>query len=449
MSSPYQLDMLKFRRQKYARKVRRKDAVANVKHHQLTPQKIKTLGPGVHTDGETLNLWVSDNLSKRWMQRVSINGRQRNLGLGGYPRVGLAEAREQTRDNLSIIRQGRDPLQEKRLARQQAKLQASLPKFRDFATFVVNDRHEGKLDGDSFKQWMRSLTKHAFPVIGDKRIDEIEEAQVKAMLRPIWLEFPETAKRVRQRTETVFDCARSEGWMAGKDNPAGKHILKALPPQPDNTENHLSLPYSEVSDAIATVWNSDADLVTKLGFEFLVLTGARTAEVRNAVWSEFDLDKRIRTIPAAKMKMKRDHTVPLLDRVLEILDEARTLTDGEGLVFPNERERMKGILKPMSKSVFLVRLNDLKIEAVPHGFRASFRTWAEEQQPHSEAAAELALAHGKKTKVVQAYARSGLLETRRRLMRNWEHYLKTGEVLPFEWVTSDLKPLPGQHLLAA
>ena len=449
MSSPYQLDMLKSRRQKYARKVCRKDAMANVKYRQLDPQTIKTLGPGVHTDGETLSLWVSENLSKRWMQRASINGKQRNMGLGGYPKVGLAKARETARNNLSIIRQGRDPIQEKRLSRQQTKLQASLPKFRDFATFVVNDRHEGELDGDSFKQWMRSLTKHAFPVIGNKRIDEIAEAQVMAMLRPIWLEFPETARRVRQRTETVFDCARTEGWMAGKDNPAGKHILKSLPRQPNNTENHLSLPYSEVSDAIATVWNSDADLVTKLGFEFLVLTGARTAEVRNAVWSEFDLDKRIRTIPAAKMKMKRNHTVPLTDRMLEILDEAGTLTDREGLVFPNERERKKGVLKPMSKSVFLVRLNDLTIEAVPHGFRASFRTWAEEQQPHSEPAAELALAHGKGNKVMEAYARSGLLETRRGLMGNWEHYLKTGEVLPFKWATSESQLLPRQHPLAA
>ena len=423
--------------------------MANVKYRQLTPQIIKTLGPGVHTDGETLTIWVSDNLSKRWMQRVSINGKQHNLGLGGYPTVGLSEAREKTRDNLSIIRQGRDPLQEKRLSRQQTKLQASLPNFRDFATFVVNNLHEGKLDGDSFKQWMRSLTKHAFPVIGDKQIDEIKEAQVMAMLRPIWLEFPETARRVRQRTETVFDCAKTEGWMEGKDNPAGKHILKSLPRQPKNTENHLSLPYSEVSDAIATVWNSDADLVTKLGFEFLVLTGARTAEVRNAVWSEFDLDKRVRTIPAETMKMKRGHTVPLTDRMLEILDEAGTLTDREGLVFPNERERMKGNLKPMSKSVFLVRLNDLKIEAVPHGFRASFRTWAEEQQPHSEPAAELALAHGKGNKVLEAYARSGLLETRRGLMGNWEHYLKTGEVLPFKWATIETQLLPRQHPLAA
>ena len=423
--------------------------MANVKYRQLTPQIIKTLGPGVHTDGETLTIWVSDNLSKRWMQRISINGKQHNLGLGGYPTVGLAEARERTRDNLKIIRHGRDPLQEKRLSRQQAKLQASLPNFRDFATLVINNLHEGKLDGDSFKQWTRSLTKHAFPVIGDKQIDEIKEAQVMAMLRPIWLEFPETARRVRQRTETVFDCAKAEGWMEGKDNPAGKHILKSLPRQPKNTENHLSLPYSEVSDAIATVWNSDADLVTKLGFEFLVLTGARTAEVRNAVWSEFDLDKRVRTIPAETMKMKRGHTVPLTDRMLEILDEAGTLTDREGLVFPNERERKKGILKPMSKSVFLVRLNDLTIEAVPHGFRASFRTWAEEQQPHSEPAAELALAHGKGNKVLEAYARSGLLETRRGLMGNWEHYLKTGEVHPFKWATSEAQLLPRQHPLAA
>ena len=414
--------------------------MANVKFHEFTAEEIKALKePGTYTDGETLTIRVSDNGKKRWIQRVSIHGKQHNLGLGGYPAVGLAEARRRTQDNLRAIREGRDPLQEKRDARQATKKRNETPTFRKLATEAINLRRPTWKGTNSADQWTGSLTNYAFPVIGDKRVDQITRADVIDILLPIWTEKEETARRVRQRIATIMDLAIVKGCR--DDNPADKFIIKALPQHSYRVENFKALPYVQVPSAIEAIRDSTADLLTKLGLEFKILTAARTIEVRFADWSQIYLKEKLRTITAAQMKMTRDHRIPLSDRAVNILEEAHDLTGGTGLIFPNERSRRKGDPKPLSDAAFSTLLKRLGMEAQPHGFRSSFKDWAIEKQMGSDLPSEFALSHVEGSKAKRAYARTDLLETRRGLMQNWAHFCSTGETLPFQWEDSDLQKL--------
>ena len=414
--------------------------MANVKHHLLTAQKIKALTePGTYTDGETLTIRVSDNGKKRWIQRISIHGKQHNLGLGGYPAVGLAEARQRAQDNQRAVREGRDPLQEKRDATQQAKRKDAVPTFRQTAAEAIDLRRRTWRREESADQWEASLENYVFPVMGDIRVDEITTADVIKVLIPIWSEKQETSRRIRQRVSTILDLAIVQEWR--KDNPAGTFITKGLPQHNNLVEHFRALPYAEVPSAIETVRKSTADLVTKLGLEFQLLTAARPVEVRFAHWGQIDLKQRLRTIPAADMKMSRNHRIPLSDRVIEILDEVRDLNNGEGLTFPNDRSRMKGDPKPLSDAAFSTLMKRLQIDAVPHGFRSSFKDWATEKQMGSDLPSEFALAHVEGGKAKNAYARTDLLETRRLLMQNWAHFCSTGESPPFVWENSELQRL--------
>ncbi len=414
--------------------------MANVKHYQLTAQKIKGLTePGSYTDGETLTLRVSENGNKRWIQRVSIKGKQHNLGLGGYPAVGLAEARRKTQKNLNAVREGRDPLQEKRDAIQATKKKNTTPTFREVAAEEIERRRPTWKGTKSLNQWTWSLTRHAFPIIGDKRVDLITKADVTDILSPIWIKNEETARRVRQRMEAILDLAIAKGWA--EDNPASPRITKTLPMQTQKVESFKALPYAQMPSAIEIIRNSTADLLTKLGLEFKILTAARTAEVRFADWSEFDIEEKLRTITAEDMKMSRDHRIPLTDRAITILGEARELTGGTGLVFPNERTRKKGAPKALSDAAFSRMLDRIGVDSSPHGFRSSFKDWAREKQVGSDLPSEFALSHVEGSQAKRAYARTDLLETRRGLMQNWAHFCSTGETLPFQWEDAELQML--------
>lgn len=417
--------------------------MANVKHHLLTAPKIKALAePGTYTDGETLTIRVSDNGKKRWIQRISIHGKQHNLGLGGYPAVGLSEARQRAQDNLRAVREGRNPLKEKRDASQAIKKRSATPTFHELAMQAIDLRRPTWKGTKSAEQWTWSLRNFAFPVIGDKRVDEITTADITEILIPIWSEKEETSRRVRQRISNVMDLAIAKGWR--NDNPAGTFITKGLPHQTHIVENFKALPYAEVPSAVETIRNSTADLVTKLALEFKILTAARTAEVRFADWSEIDLKKSLRTIPVADMKMRkmrRDFRIPLSDRATNILGEALELSSGTGLVFPNERTRKRGVPKPLSDAAFSTLMKRLGMDASPHGFRSSFKDWATEKQMGSDLPSEFALAHVEGGKAKRAYARTDLLETRRGLMQNWAHFCSTRETPAFQWEDFDLQKL--------
>ena len=381
---------------------------------KLNNLKAKALDkPGRHRAGDGLYLNVSPSGSKSWVQRIVVHGRRRDIGLGPYPAVSLADAREIAHDNRTAISQGRDPVAEKREARQAGLRNApSIPTFAEAASLVIELRRPAWSNARHAAQWENTLAVYAHPVIGNKTVDSITPADAMAVLTPIWTAKPETASRVRQRMETVMDWAITHGYRL--DNPAGRSLLRVLPPVKRLKEHRQALPYAQVPGAMARVRESTANIPTKLAFEFLVLTASRSVEVRAAEWSEIDLEEATWEVPAARMKARRPHRVPLAGRALEILREASRFGDGHGLVFPSARSG-----KAASPTTFIALIRRLGIPAVPHGFRSSFRDWVIEKTATPWAVAEAALAHNVGNSTEAAYMRSDLFDQRRALMDAW------------------------------
>ena len=405
--------------------------MANVKHAMMTEEMVEELTkPGTYGDGDGLTLRVSKTWRKHWVLRVTISGRPRNIGLGSYPAVGLAEARERAKENLAAIRQGQDPVRERRAAMEQANPQASVPTFRVASATVIEYLTPTWRTPDSAKQWERSLSNHILPVLGDKLLSEITPSDITKVLTPIWLEKEETARRVLQRMARIFDFAVEQDWR--QDNPAGKHILRSLPKQNRQRQHYPALNYHEVPNALATVRDSSADQITKLAIEFMVLCAARSGEVCSAHWSEIDIANGVWKMPATKTKTLKEHLVPLSDPAVEIITEARALTGGEGLVFPSMRSIQRGEPKRLSNTAFAVLMKRLEIPGVPHGMRHSFRNWAWEQQDGSDLAADCSLGLPIVGMREQSLTRFVPLEDQRRLLQNWATFLKTGESPSFK-----------------
>ncbi|MHA7849398.1 tyrosine-type recombinase/integrase [Roseovarius sp.] len=380
--------------------------------------------PGKYSDGNGLFLMVQPNGSKSWVQRITIRGKRRDIGLGGAGYVSLAEAREMALENKKLARAGGDPLQAKREA------QAVLT-FAEAAR-KVHEMHKPTWRNQKHAaQFISTLETYAFPKIGAFKVGDVTTADVLAVLQPIWLEKPETARRVRQRIGTVLKWAVAKGWR--QDNPA-ENIGQALPKH-ETTKNHRkALPYAQVSECIEAVQHSNAWPATKLALEFLILTATRSGEVRGALWDEIEFQggetaKAAKTatwiIPASRMKMKKPHRVPLSARALEILKEAEALRGASGLVFPSMRD------KPLSDMTLSKLVKEQGFDVHVHGFRTSFRTWAQEQTNFPREVAEVALAHVVKDKAEAAYARSDMFEKRRKMMERWARYLEArrGELI--------------------
>lgn len=379
----------------------------------------KTSKPGRYNDGNGLFLQVDPSGAKRWGQRLVIHGRQRTLGLGGCALVSLAEAREAALANRKIARSGGDPLAQLRRT-------TDIPTFEAAAATVIELHRHGWRNEKHAAQWASTLRAYVFPRLGQRSVADIGTADVMAVLMPIWNEKPETARRVRQRISTVMKWAVAQGYRS--DNPAGDAIGAALPKHNGTAKHHhRALPHGEVAAAIEAVRDSNAGRSVKLAFEFLVLTAARSGEVRLATWGEINKASKTWTVPAARMKAGREHRVPLSHRALEILDETRVLADESGLVFPGTRTG-----KPLSDMTLSKILRDLGLDAVPHGFRSSFRNWAAECTNAPRDVMEAALAHTVRDKVEAAYNRTDLFERRRALMDQWASYLDgaAGAVVP-------------------
>ncbi len=283
------------------------------------------------------------------------------------------------------------------------------------AAAVLEQQRPGWRNAKHARDWPRSLRAYAFPRIGGLPVSEVTTADVLAILTPIWHDKPETARRVRQRIGAVMKWAVAMGHR--QDNPAGDALGQAIGRQQAVVQHMRALSHGSVADALATVRVSQASVTTKRAFEFLVLTAARSGEVRLATRDEMDLDAGVWTIPAARMKAKRDHRVPLSGRALAILHDVQSLSDGTGLVFRSPRG------KPLSDMTLSKLIKELGIAAVPHGFRSTFRDWAAEETNHPREVVEAALAHTVRNPTEAAYARSDLFERRRRLMNEWAAYL--------------------------
>ena len=368
----------------------------------------------MHGDGNGLYLRVTGSGSRSWMQRIVIHGRRRDLGLGGYPATGLAEARALALANKALVNAGRDPLAERQ--------RADVPTFREAAAKVYEANLSRWRSGKHTVNWWGSLERHAFPVIGDVKVDRVRRGDVLAVLDPIWTVRPETARRVRQRIRTILRWCEAHDHCAG--NAAGEALNGALPPMPRLKAHHRALPYREVTEALETVDASDASLAAKLCLRFLVLTAARSGEARGATWDEIDEDAREWRIPAGRMKGGVEHRVPLSDAASTVLGQAGLLRDDSGLVFPSPARPGR----PMSDMTLtkVLRATGLAEHATVHGFRSAFRDWAAECTNAPHAVMELSLAHTVGSSVEQAYARSDLIAKRRALMDEWGSFV-TGE----------------------
>jgi integrase len=362
----------------------------------------------MHLDGDGLYLQVTESGARSWILRTLIHGKRRDMGLGGYPTVPLAEAREGAEKYRKIARQGGDPFSER------AKAKIVAPTFEEAARSVHSDHSPAWKNEKHRDQWITTLKEYAFPVFGSRRVDHIESADVLKALAPIWLTKPETARRVRQRIGVVLNWAKAAGHRF--DNPV-EGISKGLPKQTDTASHFRALPFSQVPAFLSKLRKAGASDPIKLAFEFLILTATRTNESLLAKWQEFDLKAAIWTIPAARMKAKREHRVPLSPRCLEILAEAKRLSNGNDYVFPGS-----GVSKPLSNMVFLMLLRRMKYTVTAHGFRSSFRDWAAERTNVPREVCEAALAHAVGDATEAAYRRTDLFERRRELMETWSTF---------------------------
>ena len=383
----------------------------------LTALKVKReSNQGFYADGNGLYLKVDKNGAKRWVQRIVINSKRRDIGLGSALLLSLADARMVALNNRKIVLSGGDPLEEK-------KKKQGIPTFKE-ASYVVYEIYKPTWKNKKHgQQWINTLENYVFKIIGDKKIGKINSADMLSVLTPIWTEKPETANRVRQRIGVVLKWAIGSGYRW--DNPA-MSILEVLPKRDKaGVNHHKALPYQEVSSAIETIQNSRAMQVTKLAFEFLILTNVRSGVARGALWSEIKGDKW--EIPKERMKAKKAHRVPLSKRCLEILSIMKDQKNSSKLVFPN-----KG--KPLSDVAFSKLLRDLKINCVPHGFRTSFRMWSSEKTNYPNQLCEFAMAHVVGDAAERAYQRSDLFEKRRELMESWSRYAinKKADVIPLQ-----------------
>jgi len=384
-------------------------------HHALTAVQVRQLKkPGRHADGNGLYLVVESTGAKRWVLRTIVRGRRRDIGLGSAKLVPLAEARETAATYRKTARAGGDPIAEHRNARMEA------PTFAEAARLVHEQHARAWRNSKHAAQWINTLANYVFPHFGPRRVDEVEQADVLRALAPIWLAKPETARRVRQRIRAVFDWAKGAGHRLC-DNPVDG-VARALPRQNDRVVHHAAMPYDQVSAFVAAIRTSRVSEVTQLAFELLVLTGTRTSEIIGARWEEFDLKNGIWTIPAARMKSKREHRVPLARRAVEIVARATQLAAGSEFVFPGRSAR-----QPLSNMVFLKALERMEFDVTAHGFRSAFRDWAAEQTNFPREVCEAALAHTIKDKTEAAYQRGDLLEKRRELMMAWSEYVEFGQ----------------------
>jgi integrase len=371
-------------------------------------RQIKT--PGRHADGGGLYLFVEPTGAKRWVLRTIVQGRRRDIGLGSARIVSLVEAREKAALYRKTARSGGDPIAVHRRA------QKLVPTFEEAARLVHAQHSRAWQNPKHIAQWVTTLERYAFPVFGDRRVDQIDSADVLKALSPIWGSKPGTARRVHRRIRVVFDWAKGAGHRTG-DNPVDG-LLRVLPRQNQIANHHAAMPYTDVPAFVRVLRESDIVETAKLGLEFLVLMAARTGEVLGARWSEIDTTTSTWTIPATRTKTRREHRVPLVPRAMVIITRARELSGDSEYVFPGRNAH-----RPLSNMTFLLALQKMGFAVTVHGFRSSFRDWAAERTNFPREVCEQALAHTVANKVEAAYRRGDLLEKRRELMATWADYL--------------------------
>ena len=396
------------------------------KAQELGPLAVSRLAsPGLHFVGGVagLALQINERGARSWVLRIKVGDKRRDMGLGGFPDVSLAGAREAARAARAKVKDGIDPVAHARDARSAAKASQAAAKTFRFCALAYIDAHEaGWRNAKHAQQWRNTLETYAYPAIGDLQVRDVGLANVLAVLEPIWKNKTETASRLRGRLEAILDWATTRGYRSGLNPARWKgHLDTVLPAARSvaNAGHHNALPFPQVG-AFMVELREQAGLSAR-ALEFAILTASRSGEVRGAIWREIDRAARMWTVPAERMKAGREHRVPLSDEALAILD-AVPPGENDGLIFASPRG---GMLSDMSLTAVLRRM---KVDAVPHGFRSTFRDWCAERTNYPHEVAEMALAHAIGDKVEAAYRRGDLLEKRRRLMRDWAIYCSAPEI---------------------
>ena len=378
---------------------------------------------GRYSDGGRSGLYfrVTREGTKNWIFRFMLDGRAREMGLGPWPTVSLADARQQAMDAKRLLLDGDDPIEARKAARQAKRADRAAVTFAQAATRFIESHCDGWRDPRAAPVWTSSLQRFAFGVLGDMDVRGIEPEHVEAALRPIWTAKPETASRVRGRIEKILDWAKTRGYRDG-ENPARwkgnlDHLLPRRPPKGRGVKHHRALPWAELPIFMQRL--AKVEGMGAAALAFAILTAARSGEVRGATWEEFDLGAAVWTVPPARMKAGREHRVPLSDAALELL-RALPRLEGSPYVF---WAAMGGKLSDMTLSAVTRRMG---VDAVPHGFRSTFRDWTAEATAFPRDVCEAALAHVNADKVESAYLRSDLFERRRALMQDWAEFAAGG-----------------------
>jgi integrase len=394
----------------------------------------KLVAPGLHAVGGVagLGLQVTPTGARSWSLRVVIGGKRREMGLGPYPEVTLAKARDKAREARELIRQGVDPIDRQRAAQSELRAAAAAAlTFKQCSEAYIKAHRAGWKNAKHAQQWENSLSQHADSVIGDLLVRDVALSHVMKVLEPIWTTKTETASRLRGRIEQVIDWAAARGYRS-KDNPARwrGHLDKLLPARSKvaKVEHHPALPAAHMGAFMARL--RAAEGMGARALEFAILTAARSGEVRGATWAEVDKTAKTWTIPAIRMKAGREHRVPLSEAALTLLNALPKADPPSPLVF---RAPRGGALSDMTLAAVLRRM---EVPAVPHGFRSSFRDWVAERTTYPNELAEMALAHTIESKAEAAYRRGDMLDKRRRMMEDWSDFLSRPE-RPAEVVNLD------------
>jgi integrase len=397
---------------------------------KLTDLKAKSMKPGDRNipDGTIIGMRLEAGNAKgqgKWILRYVSpeTTKRRDMGLGVYPAVSITDARKAASEARELIRDGKDPIEARRDDKIKNKVNTQALTFEQAARMVHEDMKPAWKNPKHAAQWITTLEVYVFPKIGPRKVKDLKAKDFADALTIIWIEKPETALRVKQRCSVVMDWCVAHEMCDG--NPVSV-VAKLLPKQPATRERVVhqpSMAWSEVPEFVESELRNGQSILSKLMLEFLILTAARSGEVRAMAWNEVDLDKAVWTVPATRMKAKVVHRVPLSVRAVEILTAQQAKADHPTLVFPSIRGKVPS---DMILTKFLRDHNIMSSEAgrtaTAHGFRSSFRNWASENG-YPRDYAERALAHTILNQVEAAYHTTDLLDQRRDMMEAWAQYV--------------------------
>lgn len=375
--------------------------------------------PGRYTDTKTkgFQLLIKPSGAKYWLLRFALNGKRQELGLGSFPEVMPKQAREMAQEARVLINKGINPIEQKKSSKEA--LMTKRKTFGEFASECIANK-QAEWSNDKHKnQWANTIKTYAFPFIENKPINEVDTTDILKILSPIWANKTETASRLRGRLEWILSAATTLKLRSGMNPAFWRGHLQTILPKPakiTKVKHHKALPYRAVPDLIARL--KQVNGVSALALEFTILNASRTGEVIGGLKKE--IEGGIWTIPADRMKARKEHRLPLCDRSLELVAIASAMDEGSPYLFSKNGKPLTNMAMPM-----LIRRMGLDVTI--HGFRSTFRDWVSEETTHSPEVAEMALAHTIRNKVEAAYRRGDLLERRRLLMTDWQGYCSSSQ----------------------